>query len=332
MTLGATPFSIYLTLVARADRLRGQRRAARRSRSSRSAYAALIAGGRARAHRDRLEGARGEGTLGWSDGRGRRPGFDVEAAWRAVEPDDLLTLIYTSGTTGPPKGVQLAHRNLLAAVASVERDRSSSPTARKVISWLPTRAHRRAHRPPLPADRLRDDDHHAARTRARSSRYLPAVRADLVLRRAADLGEAQGRAGGDAWPAASTPSATARGSRPRTQQGRARAGRRAGAGGARGRRRARPTPSCSRGLRAMLGLDEVDRGQRRRRADAARGARVLPRDRHPARRAVGDVGDLRRGLLQPAGADQDRHRRAAGAGRRGQARRRRRAARALRRS
>src|SRR3954470_22514724 len=32
--------------------------------------------------------------------------FDLEAAWRAVEPTDLLTLIYTSGTTGPPKGVQ----------------------------------------------------------------------------------------------------------------------------------------------------------------------------------------------------------------------------------
>ena len=41
--------------------------------------------------------------------------LDVEAAWRAVEPEDLITLIYTSGTTGPPKGVQLVHRNLMAA-------------------------------------------------------------------------------------------------------------------------------------------------------------------------------------------------------------------------
>ena len=32
------------------------------------------------------------------------PGFDFEAAWRAVEPEDVLCLIYTSGTTGPPKG------------------------------------------------------------------------------------------------------------------------------------------------------------------------------------------------------------------------------------
>jgi long-subunit acyl-CoA synthetase (AMP-forming) len=42
------------------------------------------------------------------------PAFDFDASWRAIEPDDLLTLIYTSGTTGPPKGVELTHENLLA--------------------------------------------------------------------------------------------------------------------------------------------------------------------------------------------------------------------------
>ena len=40
--------------------------------------------------------------------------FDFEATWRAVEPDDILTLIYTSGTTGTPKGVELTHRAMLA--------------------------------------------------------------------------------------------------------------------------------------------------------------------------------------------------------------------------
>ena len=40
--------------------------------------------------------------------------FDFEAAWKAVQPEDVLTLIYTSGTTGPPKGVQLTHANLIA--------------------------------------------------------------------------------------------------------------------------------------------------------------------------------------------------------------------------
>jgi long-subunit acyl-CoA synthetase (AMP-forming) len=42
------------------------------------------------------------------------PEFDFEASWRAIDPDDVLTLIYTSGTTGPPKGVELTHDNLLA--------------------------------------------------------------------------------------------------------------------------------------------------------------------------------------------------------------------------
>jgi len=42
------------------------------------------------------------------------PDFDFEAAWKAVKPEDVLTLIYTSGTTGPPKGVQLTHANLIA--------------------------------------------------------------------------------------------------------------------------------------------------------------------------------------------------------------------------
>jgi long-subunit acyl-CoA synthetase (AMP-forming) len=42
------------------------------------------------------------------------PSFDIEVAWRTVEPDDLATLIYTSGTTGPPKGVECTHAQLLA--------------------------------------------------------------------------------------------------------------------------------------------------------------------------------------------------------------------------
>ncbi|OBF47873.1 AMP-dependent synthetase [Mycobacterium sp. 852002-50816_SCH5313054-b] len=41
------------------------------------------------------------------------PVFDFESTWRAVEPDDILTLIYTSGTTGSPKGVEMTHANLL---------------------------------------------------------------------------------------------------------------------------------------------------------------------------------------------------------------------------
>lgn len=39
--------------------------------------------------------------------------FDFEATWRAVRPDDVVTLIYTSGTTGNPKGVEMTHASLL---------------------------------------------------------------------------------------------------------------------------------------------------------------------------------------------------------------------------
>ena len=52
--------------------------------------------------------------------RARTPAFDVEASVAQIQPTDVLTLIYTSGTTGPPKGVQLIHRNLLAAVEGLE--------------------------------------------------------------------------------------------------------------------------------------------------------------------------------------------------------------------
>jgi len=54
--------------------------------------------------------------------------FDFESTWRAVQPDDVITLIYTSGTTGNPKGVEMTHANLmfeaeaLSAVVDVRPD------------------------------------------------------------------------------------------------------------------------------------------------------------------------------------------------------------------
>jgi long-chain acyl-CoA synthetase len=72
--------------------------------------------------------------------------LDVDASVAALGPDDVLTLIYTSGTTGPPKGVELAHRNLLAAVAGIE-EIVRFPDGARVISWLPNAhiAERAAH-------------------------------------------------------------------------------------------------------------------------------------------------------------------------------------------
>lgn len=56
-----------------------------------------------------------EGTVLVSD-LVRPDGFDFDAQWNAVEPDDVLTLIYTSGTTGKPKPVELTHRSMIAEI------------------------------------------------------------------------------------------------------------------------------------------------------------------------------------------------------------------------
>jgi long-subunit acyl-CoA synthetase (AMP-forming) len=65
------------------------------------------------------------------------PDFDFEAAWRAVEPDDVLCLIYTSGTTGPPKGVQLTHDNMVAQWRACDEVHATTPGGR-TISYLPS--------------------------------------------------------------------------------------------------------------------------------------------------------------------------------------------------
>jgi long-chain acyl-CoA synthetase len=62
--------------------------------------------------------------------------FDFDAAWKAVEPDDVLTLIYTSGTTGPPKGVQITHDNVLVAGRSFDQI-IKFPDGARVVSYLP---------------------------------------------------------------------------------------------------------------------------------------------------------------------------------------------------
>jgi long-chain acyl-CoA synthetase len=63
-------------------------------------------------------------------------GLDFEAAWRAVEPDDVLTLIYTSGTTGDPKGVQITHRNMVFTSGSYD-EMIGFPRGGNVVSYLP---------------------------------------------------------------------------------------------------------------------------------------------------------------------------------------------------
>ena len=66
------------------------------------------------------------------------PDFDFEAAWRAVEPDDVLCLIYTSGTTGPPKGVQLTHANMVAVWRACDAGPRQTAPGGRIISFLPS--------------------------------------------------------------------------------------------------------------------------------------------------------------------------------------------------
>ncbi|MET7770050.1 long-chain fatty acid--CoA ligase [Nocardia sp. NPDC005366] len=64
------------------------------------------------------------------------PGFDFEATWRAVRPDDLATITYTSGTTGPPKGVELTHSNILAQLVGLGEHLPADHDDR-IVSYLP---------------------------------------------------------------------------------------------------------------------------------------------------------------------------------------------------
>ncbi len=64
------------------------------------------------------------------------PSFDFDAAWRAVTPEDLVTICYTSGTTGPPKGVELTHANVLAESHAASAVIPVGPGDR-VTSYLP---------------------------------------------------------------------------------------------------------------------------------------------------------------------------------------------------
>ncbi|MGH3734488.1 MAG: AMP-dependent synthetase/ligase [Micromonosporaceae bacterium] len=79
-----------------------------------------------------------EGALTLEDLESRGdPDFDFDAAWRAVEPDDVATLIYTSGTTGPPKGVEITHATILAEVDALQVNLQAD-TSDRIVSYLPT--------------------------------------------------------------------------------------------------------------------------------------------------------------------------------------------------
>jgi long-chain acyl-CoA synthetase len=149
MMLGATPFSIYNTYSpeqisyllgdAEAKTLICEQQYLPQVLQARESAPALE-------HVIVVDGQAPQGTLALGDVEGSDPGFDVDASVAKIAASDVLTLIYTSGTTGPPKGVQLIHRNLLAAVEGLE-ELIEFPRDGRVISWLPAAhvAERNAH-------------------------------------------------------------------------------------------------------------------------------------------------------------------------------------------
>ncbi len=147
--LGATPFSIYLTYPPEEIRYLIEDSGARVAVVEQAYLEPLLAAREdlpTLAHVIVVDGSPPEGTISLADVEGSNPGFDVSTTTAEIRPDDLVTLIYTSGTTGPPKGVQLSHRNIMAAAQTVEQVIRFDPGGR-VISWLPAAhiAERMAH-------------------------------------------------------------------------------------------------------------------------------------------------------------------------------------------
>jgi len=149
MTLGAVPFSIYQTYTPEQIEYLITDSGARVAILEQAYLDRFLEARKALPDLEHVivvDGEAPEGVTALADVEGSNPDFDVAASWKAIKPEDLLTLIYTSGTTGPPKGVELSHANMMDVVASVE-EIIGLPDGIRVISWLPSAhvAERNAH-------------------------------------------------------------------------------------------------------------------------------------------------------------------------------------------
>ena len=139
MTLGATPFSLYVTASPEQIKYVVGDAAAKVAVIDEQFADRFL---KIKDDLPELEhivvvGSAPEGTLALEDVEGDPdPEFDAAAAAKEVAPDDLLTLIYTSGTTGPPKGVELTHDNLIKSIEGFKQ-LIDFPEEGRVISWLP---------------------------------------------------------------------------------------------------------------------------------------------------------------------------------------------------
>ena len=219
----------------------------------------------------------------------------------------MLTLIYTSGTTGPPKGVQITHANICETVRSYD-DMIQFPDGGRIVSYLPMAhvAERNvSHYLPMLCGFTITCCPDAREVIA----YLPEVRPTWFFavpriweKLKAGLEQTIAAAPPEQRAAAEQARSSASIEKVRLEQ----RGEEVPDELAEQRREGRRADVLE-ALRTHLGLDELEACNVGRGAHAARGDRVLPRPGHPARRALGDVGDDRRRHLQPARADQDRH-------------------------
>jgi long-chain acyl-CoA synthetase len=140
MHVGATPFSIYNTYTPdQIEYLVGD--AGNTVAITEQAFLDRILAAKdadnALEHVIVVDGDAPQGTISLEELESRGEGdFDFEATWKAVEPDDILTLIYTSGTTGPPKGVQITHGNMVGCVRSYDQI-IGFPFGGRIVSYLP---------------------------------------------------------------------------------------------------------------------------------------------------------------------------------------------------
>ncbi len=138
--LGAVPFSVYNTAAA------GQIRHVLADSGCRVAVCEQQFAGRlleaasgTAVHHVACVDGRPDGTITLDElGAGGDPEFGFEDRWRAVTPDDLLTVVYTSGTTGPPKGVEITHAQMLANLNAADSWWPMPPgPGDRIISYLP---------------------------------------------------------------------------------------------------------------------------------------------------------------------------------------------------
>jgi long-chain acyl-CoA synthetase len=149
VTLGATPFSIYVTYPANEIEFLITDSAARVAIVEQAFLPVVLEARQSLPgleHVIVVDGEAPEDVLALDDVEGSDPGFDGAAACARVSRDDVATLIYTSGTTGHPKGVQLTHHAVMFTAKGV-REVIEFPVGARVISWLPAAhiAERMAH-------------------------------------------------------------------------------------------------------------------------------------------------------------------------------------------